>query len=377
MKIALITIHHANSYGGTLQAFASQQVLSRYGDVRIIDYKSKALESTLHLIRLGTSPRSLLRAGKDVLRLRARWRLIARFKQFMQRHYQLTVACADAQALQALSLEFDCLVCGSDQIWNPNITGSLDLNYLLAFSRARRNISFSSSAGSYRYSAPEQAKVAHALGRLDRIAVREADTAQALRELLGTRVVEQTLDPTLLLNKQQWLDSLGLCPPAAAGQAPYILVYTLKKDRLVRATIEQVRHRLALQVVAIDQDPVLGYGCDRHIMDASPADYISLFANAAFVITNSFHGTAFAVNFGIPFVTTLPESGLNRVKGFLDPLDLGARLVSDLRQLDTLLEHRLDFGPSHRRLERLRARTWRYLDEALADCRQPPPIAHP
>lgn len=367
MNIALITIHHANSYGGTLQAFASQNVLSHYGEVRIIDYKSKALESTLHLIRLDASPRSLLRAGKDVLRLRARRRLIARFKQFMQRHYQLTASCADAQALQALSLEFDCLVCGSDQIWNPSITGSLDLNYLLAFSRARRNISFSSSAGSYCYSAPERAQVAQALGRLDRIAVREADTAQALRELLGSRVVEHTLDPTLLLDKQQWLHSLDLPQSALTGQAPYILVYTLKKDPLVRVTVEQVRRRLGLEVVAIDQDPFLGYRCDRHIMDASPADYVSLFANAAFVITNSFHGTAFAVNFGIPFVTALPENGLNRIKGFLDQLDLGSRLVSDPAQLDALLDQGMDFSRGHLRLEQLRTRTWRYLDEALLD----------
>lgn len=367
MKIALITIHHANSYGGTLQAFASQNVLSRYGEVQIVDYKSKALASTLHLIRLDASPRSLLRAGKDVLRIGARRRLIARFKQFMQRHYQLTAACADAQALQALSRGFDCLVCGSDQIWNPTITGGLDLNYLLAFSQARRNISFSSSAGSYCYSAPERAQVVQALGRLDRIAVREADTAQALRELLGTRVVEHTLDPTLLLDKQQWLHSLDLRQPAPVAQAPYILVYTLKKGPLVRATIEQVRRRLGLELVAIDQDPFLGYRCNRHIMDASPADYVSLFANAAFVITNSFHGTALAVNFGIPFVTALPENGLNRIKGFLDQLDLGARLVSDLGQLDALLDQAMDFSHSHRRLEQLRSRTWRYLDEALLD----------
>lgn len=366
MKIALITIHHANSYGGTLQAFASQHVLSRYGEVKIIDYKSKALDSTLQLIRLDTSARSLLRAGKDVLRILARRRLIAKFHQFMQQHYQLTAPCADSQALQALSREFDCLVCGSDQIWNPTITGSLDLNYLLGFSRARRNISFSSSAGSYRYSTEERCKVRTALERLDRISVREADTAHTLRGLLGTHAVAHTLDPTLLLDKQQWLQSLDLREPAPADQAPYILVYTLKKDPLIRAVVQQVRRRLGMTLVAIDQDPFLGYKSDRHVMDASPSDYISLFANAAFVITNSFHGTAFALNFGIPFVTALPENGVNRVKGLLEQLDLGSRLVSNLGQLDAVLDQAIDFARSHARLEQLKGRTWSYLDEALS-----------
>ena len=45
MKIALITIHWANSYGGTLQALASQKILSKYGDVTIIDYKTPASDS--------------------------------------------------------------------------------------------------------------------------------------------------------------------------------------------------------------------------------------------------------------------------------------------------------------------------------------------
>ncbi|MFJ2363726.1 polysaccharide pyruvyl transferase family protein [Pseudomonas sp. NPDC087697] len=366
MKIALITIHHANSYGGTLQALASQNVLSKYGDVKIIDYKSKELENTLKLIRVDSSPRSLFRAGKDFFRILPRRRLIAKFKEFMRVNYNLTPACPDLQTLQTLSGNFDCVVCGSDQIWNPAITGYLDLNYMLAFSRAKKKISFSSSAGSYRYSEEEVPKVRKALSTFDSISVREEDTARNLRSMLGNQKVYHTLDPTLMLNKQEWMQSLQLAGRTPGNNDKYILVYTLKKDTLVRETINRIRTVLGLRVVAIDQDPFLGYKSDRHIMDASPADYISLFANASFVITNSFHGTAFAVNFGIPFVTALPESGLNRIKGLLDKVELTDRLVNNMSEVDSVVGKTIDFTNSHEKLEALRLITWRYLDGALS-----------
>lgn len=365
MKIALITIHHANSYGGTLQALASQKVLSKYGDVKIIDYKTPALENTLKLIRMDNSPRSLLRAGKDFFRIIPRRRLIAKFKDFIRVNYKLTPVCRDLEELRALSGDFDCVVCGSDQIWNPNITGRLDLNYMLTFSRAKRKISFSSSAGSYHYSDEEVIQVRKALSTFDSISVREEDTARKLRSMLGNQQVEHTLDPTLMLNKQEWMQSLKLSSQVSEADDKYILVYTLKKDTLIRETINKIKRVLGLRVVAIDQDPFLGYQSDRHIMDASPVDYISLFANASFVITNSFHGTAFALNFGIPFVTALPETGLNRIKGLLDKVDLADRLISKMSEVDSAVEKPINFTVSHAKLEALRSLTWKYLDGAF------------
>lgn len=366
MKIALITIHYANSYGGTLQAFASQAVLSKYGDVKIIDYKSKELEEALNLIRVNRSFRSIFRAGKDLFRLLPRRRLIAKFKEFMRVHYKLTPACPDLHSLQAISSQFDCVVCGSDQIWNPKITGELDLNYMLAFSQAKKKISFSSSSGSYCYSGEEMVKVRKALSTFDSISVREEDVAQKLRGLLENQDVAHTLDPTLMLNKQQWMQAILHTEKTLAPSEQYILVYTLKKDALVRETIDKVKTLLGLQIVAIDQDPFLGYKSDRHIMDASPVDYISLFAHAAFVITNSFHGTAFALNFGIPFVTVLPESGLNRIKGLLENVGLSDRLVSQSGEVESIVGRSIDFSVPHKNLDALRSITWNYLDDALS-----------
>ncbi|WP_160105037.1 polysaccharide pyruvyl transferase family protein [Pseudomonas izuensis] len=367
MKIALITIHYANSYGGTLQALASQKVLSAFGNVEIIDYKSDELRNTLKLIRVDGSVRSVLRAGKDLFRLVPRRRLIKKFKLFIEGNYSLTEECNSFKELQDVSKQFDYVVCGSDQIWNPKITGKLDLNYMLEFATEAKKISFSSSSGSYTYTEAEALDVKRNLATFHSISVREEDTAVKLKYLLDGKEIHHTLDPTLMLNKQEWLQVIGGKKSQNKKIDKYILVYTLKKDPLTREAVNRVRSILGLKVIAIDQDPYLGYRADHHIMDASPSDYISLFSNASFVVTNSFHGTAFSANFEIPFITTQPESGANRIKGLLDNLSLSKQFIQSLCDIDSVLKEDADFVQSRSKLETMRMSSWNYLHNAFSD----------
>jgi hypothetical protein len=70
MKIALITIHYANSYGGVLQALATQQVLSKYGEVSIIDFRTQYIENSMKVFRSC----KVLHIGKDIFRVLPRYR---------------------------------------------------------------------------------------------------------------------------------------------------------------------------------------------------------------------------------------------------------------------------------------------------------------
>lgn len=364
MKIGLITIHHANSYGGTLQAFATQVALSKYGEVNIIDYKSPALSKTMCLMRVGLKPRDILRMGKDLFRLFPRYRLLKKFQAFARDNFKLTESFTDADQMFALDKEFDVFVTGSDQIWNPNIVDKLDAAYLLAFAAQSKKISFASSAGSYRFSESEKEILAQCLGEFDHLAVREEDTASFLSALLGGRQISHVLDPTLLLTKDDWISQLQLSQPKN-DSSRYLLVYTLKKDDLVRRVIIDIANRLKMSVVAIDQDPFLGYPADDHRMDASPRDFVSLVSGAAMMITNSFHGTTFAVNFGIPFVSVKPESGLNRMQGFLRSVDLESRLITRVEEVDGALASPVSFDDANKALHLLREDSFKYLDNAL------------
>lgn len=363
MKIGLITIHYANSYGGCLQALASQAVLSKYGEVEIIDYKSPALKSTMRLLRYSRSPRCILHIVKDLARFNARKRLLQKFRSFMGRYYRLTEPCNDEAMLRQLNGKFDFFVCGSDQIWNPAVIGRLDLNYFLDFVSEGRRIAFSTSAGSYSYSLQERELVKAAVSQFSSLSFREKDFVEKVSEISGRTDVVSTLDPTLLLGKQDWLSLLQIQPRKQEDK--YVFVYTLKKNKFVYEAIRAISRKLGLKVYAIDQDPVLFYRADKHVRDAGPSEFVSLIANASFVITNSFHGTAFAVNFGVPFLSINPESGSNRIKGFLKDLGLYDRFVESVSDLESIESNNVDFTRPHFLLDEYRKETFSYLSLAL------------
>lgn len=363
-KIGLITIHFANSYGGCLQALASQAVLSKFGEVAIIDYKTPQLESTMKLLRFSKSPRSVLHLIKDVGRYFPRKRLLKRFQQFMKVNYNLTEPCRSQAELNALNNYFDVFVCGSDQIWNPAIIGFFDKNYVLDFVTGKHKVSFSTSAGSYVHTGKNKDYLKSSLKTFTSLSFREADTVERMKSLSDREDIECTLDPTLLLTRKEWRELLNL--PQTGTTEEYIFVYTLKKDRLVYEVVKKIAKEFNLKIIAIDQDPFLFYKTDRHVRDASPLDYLSLLDKAAFVVTNSFHGTAFSVNFGIPFVSIKPESGVNRIRGFLVSVGLENRLIETTEELDSILVNSVDYSEPHAKLDILKEKTLAYLSRAFS-----------
>lgn len=363
MKIGLITIHYANSYGGLLQTYASQKVLSNYGDVRVLDYAHPSLRNTLRTVRWGIRPKDVLRVGKDLLRYFPRSRLTRSFKSFIKNEFHLSESCASADDLKRVTQGYNALVCGSDQIWNPVIIGGLDRNYFLSFSSCDIKLSLSSSSGSYRFTNDDQKYVKEDLSAFSGIAIREPDTAKAVSELLSRSDVRCTPDPTLLLHGSDWRQLSLRSKEKASG---YILVYSLAKDDLLRDTVRYIAGKLGKSVVVIDQDLFLGFSADRHVMDASPYDFLALFANAEYVVTNSFHGTAFSLLFGRPFSTVVPHSGRNRIDNLLGRVGEKKRLIAssdDIRNFDT----NLDVASIDRRLMELRSEGLGYLDGILVE----------
>lgn len=328
MKIALITIHNTNNYGAILQTFALQAVLSRYGEVEIVDYDNRHISRSFDLIRLKLSFHGVLGAGKDIFRLFPRLRVINRFRDFINENIKLTKTCSASDLKEGKIGFFDCYVAGSDQIWNPacvNPNGILDPIYFLDFApEGVRKISYASSMGAYIFSDQEKNKLKKYLQRFSAISVRERGAQLLLQEVLD-REVDHVLDPTLLLSKDEWLKNLGLT--SQRNNEKYILLYTVPKAPLIKKVVEFFSRKTGLKVVAIDQGLSAGARVDEHIRDAGPLDFIRLFSAAEFVITDSFHGVCFSLNFGKPFVAVSPGKYANRIESLLSLVGLEDRLV--------------------------------------------------
>jgi len=365
MKIALITLHWANNYGASLQVFATVKALEKYGEVSVLDYRNSYTSKGMTWIRLGTRPRDILRIGKDLFRLRPRYKVIKKFKAFSYRYLNLTPTLHNEKAFTEVAQTFDLFVSGSDQIWNPKIVneeGRLDTHYFLKFAIGKKKISYASSLGTYQYDDEERAQVITLLKEYTHLSVREHDSAQYLSKLLH-RDVTHVLDPTLLHNKKEWLQFFDL-PDSKDGET-YILVYALKKDLLLKQTVEKVQKRLGMRVITIDQDPFTNFKNDRHIKDAGPDEFVKLFSQADFVITNSFHGSCFSVNFNIPFIVTTPPTSINRIESLLSAVGVQNRIIKDVEDLSKSFEDHIDFDIINQKLQHLRETSNRYLANAV------------
>lgn len=338
-------------------------MLSRYGDVSIVDYKTPHLDKSMRLIRFGHSFRDVLRMGKDFFRLFPRYRLLKKFRSFAHTYYNMTKQVDNREDLKSMEGAFDVFVCGSDQIWNPDVVEGFDGAYFLDFVEKKNKIAYASSAGSYCYNEEEEVVLKGYLSSFSAISVRESNTASYLRTLTGRKDIATVIDPTLMLNKSEWMGMFNI--EKNTRRKPYVFVYTLKKGSLARSVIKRVSEHLDLEVIVIDQDPFLGYPSDLHIQDAGPEQYIELIAGASFVITNSFHGTVFSTNFEVPFISIKPPSGLNRVQMYLDSVGLGDRLVSNYQDLERITKLPIDFNESRGKLEKLRNISKQFLDKSL------------
>jgi len=339
MKIALITIHYHNNYGAVLQAFATKKILSQYGEVETINYFNPHLQYELDLIRFKPSIHAIKMVIHDIFRLKDRNRVIKKFKKFIESKMNLSKLVTRHDIENGAIGYFDVYVCGSDQIWNASLNfnknGEPDSIYFLNFAdKKAKKISYASSMGQhYRLTDSQQEKIKDLLKDFITISVRESDAQGVLSQLLG-REVFHVLDPTLLLSKEEWLEALEIDKNYKSQKEDYILVYSVSKTPLIKKAVESFVSKLGNKVVIIDQAFKPFINTNLHIRDAGPIEFIELFANARLVITDSFHGTCFSINFKKPFVAVSPVwHGGNRIESLLNLLGLKERLLNDEKDI--------------------------------------------
>ncbi|WP_407291293.1 polysaccharide pyruvyl transferase family protein [Stutzerimonas zhaodongensis] len=364
MKIALLTLQNANNYGAVLQAFAMQEILKNYGEVEIINYENRHISRSFDLVRVKPSIHGLLGTGKDICRLFPRSRAIKKFKQFIDAKFRLTESVTHADLLAGKIPRYDIYIAGSDQIWNPvcvNDKGQIDPVYFLEFAPLEaKKISFASSIGGHKYSEAEAGRVQQLLVGFEQLAVREKDTQIYLQKLLS-RPVRHVLDPTLLLNREEWLDAVEVSKDI--DKHNYILLYTVPKIPLIRETVDFFSKKLGLRVISLEQSLSAGARVDEQIRDAGPKEFIELFANASFVVTDSFHGTCFSLNFGKPFVAVSSGKHSNRIESLLQLVGLEERLARNIQDFDKI-SFEVDMRPALLRLVDARNESLTYLRQA-------------
>ena len=173
--------------------------------------------------------------------------------------------------------------------------------------------------------------IASKIAAFDHISFREAESCTRLMEVAGISS-EAVIDPTLLLEKDNWMPIMGKLPANLKGKK-YILYYALdgvKKTAEILPKLQKfAEDRRYILVMITPLAYFVGNKKTYNMIEAGPKEFLSLIYNAEVVLTNSYHGTLFSINLGAEFYTLRdPKSKDQRITSILDMLGLSHRIVA-------------------------------------------------
>lgn len=321
MKIGILTMHRVVNYGSTLQAYALQHFLFEQGyDNEIIDYQ------------FAPKPLNL----KDWFRyiLKGNFIKYIKFKQFWKSNYILSSQTyKNRNKLTESSCKYDIYLTGSDQVWNPKHNGN-ELTFMFDFIKNSKykKIAYAASFSTGKITDEKTAQYKTWLSHYETISVREKNAIALVRQITGKDGI-WVCDPTLLLDKATW-NKLGEKSQLKINK-PYILFYILTYAYNPYPQINNIINRIQDEFKGKLSIFLDGKISDKKrdnsivISNISPYDFIYLIKNADFIVTTSFHGTAFAINFRKPFYSVIQSNTTldDRMYSLLDKVGLKQRAI--------------------------------------------------
>ena len=375
MKVGILTFHRATNYGTALQAFATEKGIAKLGvDTQIIDYRPEYIERTLKVRKIRNAKSIKEFASiciNAVLYPGMAKRKAESFKRFFELMNIDSDVCLTTDEAAIAAQKYDVVLTGSDQLFNKNITAD-DMTYFLPFEH-KRKITFGSSFGERKLADTRAEEIAPYFSQFDYISVREKTANDILEQIKAynplCKSAVSVLDPTFLLTKDEWnkYSSKELKLPKDG----YILTYYMIETPLLRAITKALKEKIGLKVVNIKpskKQVIMHQG--KNLAFAGPSEFLACYKNASYVVTNSFHGTAFAINYGIPFFTsTLPVSMAGEVNSRLTDIcelfSLSHRWIDSYDKLNKADLTKPFEKESLLYIEKMREHSFDYLSEAL------------
>lgn len=365
MKALVITRHAISNYGSLLQAYATQKVLQTLGyECEIIDY-IRDDESYFN------REKTLLKRKKDwnknpikrfiYLMLRQPESVLSgwRFEKERSKILNLTERYNTYEKLKNGYPKADIYITGSDQVWGPTEDGSYDPVYCLKFlPRHTKKISYAASFGRTEMNDSIRNYYKENLSKYKYLTVREDSAVQLIQKFGLT--VQQVIDPTLLLSSEEWLK---LCGGIQKGK--YILVYQLHNDSQLGVYAKKIAKAKGLPLIRLSTSfhQILRPG--RLVWNPEITKFLKYIAGAECLITDSFHGTAFAINLNVQFIEILPNNSTGtRNQSILKLTGLTNRILTDVNDI-SLAFKKINYTEVNKIIQQERLKSIRILKHML------------
>lgn len=363
MRIGIVTFHCAYNFGSALQTWALKRQLERMGhEARVVDYRGADFDQyrLIQTFSLKAVLASLAFYGPNRRRRDAFERFIAEGLAPTARY-----GVADEGRMVAeLPDQFDCFICGSDQIWNLDCTCGPVGPYFLSFAGDARRVAYAPSLSHVsfeerNFGPAQREQIAAWLARFSAVSVREEVTAPLYQPLCPVPI-ETCLDPTLLLDAADY-EGLAVAMPDAPGT---LFVYMLEKNPELVAYAGRLAREMGVSVSYVSKHR-LDFGVPaRNYYGVGPREFLGLMRGCAAVVTNSFHATVFSLLFGVPFQTFATERSGARMRELLDEVGGAEHLTDGSALLEPVAVPAELLAP---RLNELRSGSVAFLNRALAE----------
>lgn len=318
MKVGIFTFPGSPSYGAALQMFALHTVLSEKCDVEVINYIP---EGVIHRKSRKKSFFKAVVAKVYHLFVKESKKQFEVFESQIEKYPEKPIATTEE--LKAIASRYDRIIAGSDQVWNPVVTSG-DVNYYLEFCTHEQKASYAPSFGNEKIEKDVE-KIATLLNDFKYLSVREEEGAKIIEELTGKKV-PVVLDPTLLLPKSVWQNQII---KGKHSYGKYVLYFTVKPSDTLMKFAEKFAEENGYKLLVIGT-----YGSPKELFyeklknkktflfGVGPAEFLSFVNDAEFIITNSFHGTAFSIIFNKDFYVEYSSDTNSRLKNIIRLFEL-------------------------------------------------------
>ncbi len=257
-------------------------------------------------------------------------------------------------------LDIGQVIVGSDQIWNPDITCGLRSPFfgILDNKKVKRVIAYAASLGGERLDEKYDEELRDLLRNVDCISMREEVAVPYIENLSGKRVIS-VCDPVFFLSEKEW-EAIEV----SDALSHYILVYSTEKNSAMETYIKQLSEEKNLKILRLlpmGKDRVSGKEIIR--VSNGPAEFLGYLHHADYVVTNSFHATAFSLLFHKQFVTFSHGSRNARLSNLLDKSGQMKRLVED--KVNFNIDDAVNWEIADASIESMKKDAERFLEESL------------
>lgn len=376
MRIGIITFHCADNYGAVLQCYALKKYLENSGqDVEIINYAPKYLTKRYKLL---PSPKLIL---KKILQkgIVYTWKNIIhisiqnypnkverkkKFEEFRRQHIGIN-GKKIKKIFKETHFPYDIYIAGSDQIWNPTSNNG-DTTYCLDFvDDNAKKVSYAASIGTFDIGGYKET-MSQYLQRFDAISIREK-SFKSLVEEMSKKKVSVVLDPVFLLDEKDW-EILAEKDKKFSGK--FIFMYVFNKDDEAISLANYLSKKYNLPVIHFY------YGALRKKLEIDgqcffydgPIDFLWYIKHAEYIVTNSFHCTAFSLIFKKEFYTYLFLDRGSRITDLLEKLNLQDRFCTGRAPEDIITNvNKINYDAVDAIFTELKQNSFNYLDNIIKE----------